>query len=331
MSRFSVLSFFCLLLVSSCELIEQPEAPTNDYKVHAYYVIPADMRYSDDNANRVGRAIIEMQRWYQTATGGVTFELLDEENIIGVYFTDHESSYYEGDWWNLLLNEMKSKGNPIESSGTIAMIWVEGIQQVRDDATALGADMCNGSCGAAILPMHTIIDITWPPTDLGVSLHEMGHTLGLTHPVEESDLPLAVDEEPILYSVMCQATVRKGNSSAEHGFLTNEKAILMENPFLKPFVGIYQDYWLTKIINYPVTGSIPEAMVTSSEVGFHTYKFESNSDEGLFYYWYFGDGSTSNEPTPTHQFNSSGLFNVTLMVTNSYQMSNRVSQFVEIQ
>lgn len=330
MSRFFALSFFGLLLVSSCQIVET-QAPLNDYKVHAYYVIPTDMRFSDDNANRVGRAIIEMQRWYQTATGGLTFELLDEENIIGVYFADHESSYYEGDWWNLLLNEMKSKGNPIESAGTIAMIWVEGIQQVADNATAVGADMCNGKCGAAILPMHTIIGITWPPTDLGVSLHEMGHTLGLTHPVEESDLPLAIEEEPILYSVMCQATVRKGISSAEHGFLTNEKTILIENPFLKPFVEIYQDYWLTKIINYPVTGPIPEAKITSSEVGFHTYKFESIAIDGLLYYWYFGDGSTSNEPTPTHEFRSSGLFNVTLMVTDSHQMSNRVSKFVEIQ
>jgi hypothetical protein len=330
MSRFFALSLFGLLLITSCQIVE-PEAPLNDYRVHAYYVIPADMRYSDDNANRVGRAIIEIQRWYQTATGGLTFELLDEENIIGVYFADHESSYYEGDWWNLLLNEMKNKGNPIESSGTIAMIWVEGIQQVEDDATAVGADMCNGKCGVAILPMHTIIGITWPPTDLGVPLHEMGHTLGLTHPVVESDLPLPVDEEPMLYSVMCQSTIRKGNSSAEHGFLTNEKATLIENPFLKPFVNIYQDYWLTKIINYPVTGPVPKAMITSTEVGFHTYKFDTSSDEGLLYYWYFGDGDTSNEPSPTHEFNSAGLFNVTLMVTDSHLMSTRVSQFVEIQ
>ncbi|RLD21303.1 MAG: hypothetical protein DRI71_09205 [Bacteroidetes bacterium] len=318
------------IVFSSCQIIE-PEAPTNDYKVHAYYVIPAEMNYLDDNANRVGRAIIEMQRWYQTATGGLTFELLDEENIIGVYFTDHESSYYEGDWWNLLLNEMKAKGQPIESSGTIAMIWVEGIQQVADNATALGADMCNGNCGAAILPIHTIIGTTWPPADLGVPFHEMGHALGLTHPVEEADLPLPTEQEPMLSSVMCQATIRTGNSNAEHGFLTNEKAILINNPFMKPFVNIYQDFWQTKIINYPVTGDVPQAHISFSEVTFHSYKFENNADTGVLYYWYFGDGSTSNEPTPIHEFGSSGLYNVTLMVTDANNMASRVSQFVEIQ
>jgi hypothetical protein len=321
-------SLFGLLLFFSCQLKEDP--PINDYKVHAIYVIPSDKYYSDDHAYRVGRGIIEIQRWYQTATGGLTFELLDEENIISVYFADKPVAYYEEDWWGLLLNEMRDKGEPIESSGTIAMIWIEGIQQLGATAIAQGAEMCGGECGASLMPITTVIGITWPPTDMGVSFHELGHALGLTHPVEEEDLPLPAEKEPMLYSVMCQGVIRLGKSNVEHGFLTNEKAILVNNRFLKKDVNIYQDFWQTNIINYPVTGLAPNPQITFLEINPHSYSFNANVDNALLYYWYFGDGSTSNDTSPTHLYNSSGLYNVVLMVTDNNQMATRVSKYVEI-
>jgi hypothetical protein len=329
MYKFLASSLLGLILFIACQP-HKNEEPLNDFKVHAYYVIPSDKTFLDINANRVGGAIIEMQRWYQSATGGLTFELLDDEEIIEVYFAEHESSYYESDWWNLLLNEMKNNGHPIESSGTIAMIWVEGILQVSSDITAYGADMCGGNCGVAILPIATIVGPTWPPADMGVSLHEMGHTLGLTHPVEDDDLPIPTDEEPILYSVMCQEGIRKGTYNNEHGFLTSEKKILLSNPFLKKNILIYQDYWHVNIINYPIIGQIPEPAIEFEISGSTSVSFSSNINDALLYYWYFGDGSTSNDPNPTYEFGSSGVYNVTLMVTNNNYMAGRVSKYVEI-
>ena len=331
MQKIVVIAIIGLLVIPSCQTINVEELPRNDFKVHTYYVVPADKSFSQDNANRVWRSIFEMQRWYQTASGGLTFEILDEENIIEVYFTENETEFYEEDWWNLLLEEMNDNGHPIQTPGTIAIIWIEGIPQVTATAMALGGHGCEGECGAALMPVHTIIAQTWPPVDMGIALHEMGHTFGLSHPIDESDFPLSTEDEALLYSVMCQSTIRAGTSNTEHGFLTFEKSILVNNPFLKADVTLYQDFWQTNIINYPVTGPIPEPQINFEMVNSNTVRFSTNVDDALLYYWYFGDGTISNEATTTHQFNFSGLYNVTLMVTSKNHMANRVSQFVQIQ
>ena len=166
---------------------------------------------------------------------------------------------------------------------------------------------------------------------MGISLHEMGHTFGLSHPIDESDFPLSTEDEAKLYSVMCQATIREGTTNGEHGFLTFEKSILVNNPFLKADVTLFQDFWQTKIINYPVTGSAPEPLIDFQITSSRSVSFSTNIDDALLYYWYFGDGAISNDPVPTHEFNFSGLYYVTLMVTDKNHMATRVSQYVQIQ
>lgn len=329
MQKFIAFSIITLLLTSSCITIIEPE-PLIGYKVHTYYIIPSDKSYSDDNANRVGRAIFEMQRWYQSATGGLTFEMLDQENIIEVYFTDKPATFYTGDWWNLLLSEMQDKGHSINSNGTISILWIEGLTQISSTATAQGGSGCNGDCGTAILPLHTIIAQTWPPSDMGLPFHEMGHALGLSHPVEEEDLPLNSEDLPMLYSVMCQSEIRAGKTNNEHGFLTFEKAFLERSKFMKMDVNLYQDFWNTNIINYPVTGPVPDPAINFQTSG-RTVSFSSNIIGAKLYYWYFSDGSISNEESPTHEFEFAGLYNVTLMVTDQNNMAARVSQFIQLQ
>ncbi len=45
--------------------------------------------------------------------------------------------------------------------------------------------------------------------------------------------------------------------------------------------------------------------------------FDNNSVGGVRYLWDFGDGSSSEEESPTHIFNSSGTFTITLYAWNS--------------
>jgi len=330
MQKIVVLAIMSLLLVIGCQRNNEIEPPRNDFKVHTYYVVPADKSYSEDSANRVWRAIYEIQAWYQIASGGVTFEILDEENVIEVYFAERESSYYEGDWWNLLLKEMRDKGNPVQSYGTIAMLWIQGISQVTETAIALGGTSCEGNCGTAIMPMHTIVGPTWPIVDMGIAFHEMGHTFGLSHPVEKEDLPLPTEQLPILWSVMCQLTVRQGNSDSEHGFLTYEKTSLIANPFLKSEVNLYQNLSRTNIINYPETTLVPEPTLEYEMLDANTVRFSTDYADALLYYWNFSDGSTTNEISPTHSFNSNGLYNVSLLVTDDFGMAGRVNKYIEI-
>ncbi len=329
MQKIIILVVFSLVVFAGCSP-EEDQVPLNDYKLQAYYVVPADIPYAEDHALRVFRTILEMRNWYQAATGGLSFEFLDEEKIIEVYEADQDVAYYDGNWWELLLNEMKGKGLPVESPGTIAIIWIDGINNISTTATAQGGTGCGGDCGAAMLPIRTVLTTTTPPADMGIMLHELGHTLGLTHPVEEADLPLPPEKEPMLYSVMNQTNVRAGDISAQHGFLTTEKKILYGNPFMKQVTVAFQDFWQVNIINYPVTGPVPEPQIVVDDIRFKTVTFRTNIDDGLLYYWDFGDGTTSNEPSPTHTYNAKGLYNVTLSVTSKDFMTGRISQFLQL-
>ncbi len=48
------------------------------------------------------------------------------------------------------------------------------------------------------------------------------------------------------------------------------------------------------------------------------FQFSNGSTNITTWQWTFGDGTTSNQPNPTHQFNNNGTFNVNLTLTNSY-------------
>lgn len=325
--------FFGLVFLASCTQILPPfeePLPENDFKVHPIYVIPFGELYVDDHAARIGRGVYATQNWFQTATGGLTFELLDEENTFEVYLADHPKEYYEEDWWNKLLEELAEKRYPVQSKGTILMLWVEGISDVGDDQLAIGGWSCEGDCGAAILPISTLVAPTRLPVDMGSIYHELGHTFGLSHPIEQSDLPLDPEEEPILYSVMCQSDLRAGVTSTDHGFLTSEKAALTGNSFMKANVRTYQDIWTSRIINYPALGDEPEPEISFEVLPNAVARFSTNIDDGLLYYWYFGDGNTSTEANPTHAFSGFGLFNVTLMVTTKDYMSARTSTYINL-
>ena len=48
-----------------------------------------------------------------------------------------------------------------------------------------------------------------------------------------------------------------------------------------------------------------------------TVHFINNSQNGEYYHWDFGDGTTSNEQSPSHWYGTGGDYNVTLIVTDS--------------
>jgi len=64
-----------------------------------------------------------------------------------------------------------------------------------------------------------------------------------------------------------------------------------------------------------VTCSNPVAAFTSTGTGLTT-NFTSQSTNVGTYHWDFDDGGTSNQANPTHTFNSSGTYNVKLVVVN---------------
>lgn len=63
-----------------------------------------------------------------------------------------------------------------------------------------------------------------------------------------------------------------------------------------------------------------------------TVHFTNTSTGGVTYQWLFGDGGTSNQANPTHTYTTPGVYNVRLIVTNSFGCTNNIIKqgFVKI-
>ena len=59
-------------------------------------------------------------------------------------------------------------------------------------------------------------------------------------------------------------------------------------------------------------------------------EFANNSTDATVYEWSFGDGTTSNEPNPTHRYYQSGNFTVTLAATNEKGKTKTIAQQINV-
>ena len=81
-------------------------------------------------------------------------------------------------------------------------------------------------------------------------------------------------------------------------------------------------------------GAIPPSVgfsATQSEVNFLEYSFENSSTGATSYLWDFGDGNTSTEESPTHVYATHNIYEVTLTATNDTNLSNSLTQTIDIQ
>jgi PGF-CTERM protein len=98
------------------------------------------------------------------------------------------------------------------------------------------------------------------------------------------------------------------------------------------FVEFDDDYFVF-INNPPVANGGPAQITTVGEsVQFSADESEDRDGDALEYHWDFGDGTTSIELLPNHEFDKAGLYTVTLTVTDGYEESTaRVTVYVEEQ
>lgn len=73
----------------------------------------------------------------------------------------------------------------------------------------------------------------------------------------------------------------------------------------------------TFTIPVQIIGGIgPTAAFAYADSGAYVAWFTNNSVNGTSYFWTFGDGGTSTDANPVHNYNSDGTYTVTLIVTN---------------
>ncbi|MBK0403372.1 PKD domain-containing protein [Adhaeribacter sp. BT258] len=311
------------------------------HKVAVVYVVPTDVAFNQAVLDTLKVMTAEMQGWYQLATGGKTFEMLYPDTVI-TYMAQHPRQYYKdnGDWWNSLLPEIQASGAaPIWSPGYITAIWAHGAGW-----QALGAQFCGKDCGTALLGVEIIPQFNnplysggvcpggsgvsaWPCTPKGAYAHELGHTLGLPHP---SDIPVT---NPVASHSVMQTHWNYPNFAPSFespwGFLSIERQVLAQNPFMKTNIDLVQVIEHADVVNLPVTGPVPKAdfsfTVTGNEV-----RFNNKSSGATSYYWTFGDQSVSNAANPTHLYLAPGTYKVRLRANSTDQMMGIDSAIISI-
>jgi hypothetical protein len=314
------------------------------YTLAVFYVLPADIPFDQAIYNRIREASLELQAWYQVATGGMTWEWAYPE-IVRVYYGPNPRQYYldNGNWWGSLLQEMDDAGLPIWEPGMVTGIWAQGAGW-----WAGAAQGCETECGVALLGVELFPEFdnpawtegktcpdpdgqggeAWPCTPLGAYIHELGHTLGLPHPI---DVPLT---EPYASHSIMQTHWNYPNQAPPEerpwGLLQNERQLIHANPFMKtglPLVQIHQDAEV--VVNLPVNGSPPladfELEVTGCEI-----QVDDNTQGAVLHYWTFGDYAASSSISPAHAYAGSGTYKVILRASSALAAMSMESRMITV-
>ena len=89
-------------------------------------------------------------------------------------------------------------------------------------------------------------------------------------------------------------------------------------------------------LELPEEGSIPDLTPPSANFSaiesenFLVYTFSNTSKSATDYVWDFGDGGTSTDKEPTHEFPGEGTFAVSLRATDKLGVSNSITKNIEV-
>ncbi len=303
---------------------------TGNYDIAVYYAVPKDIPYSESIYQTLVQATLDIQAWYQIATGGVTWKLAFPE-VVQVYNCKENRQYYKdtGDWWGSLPAEMTAQGLPVWSSGTVTAIWAHGAGW-----WAGGAQSCGVDCGLALLGVEAFPQYNnsaysgddcpggvgaaaWPCTPVGAYAHELGHAFGLIHPKDDP-----VTDQDASHSIMQThwnyPNYAPGNEQP-WGFLTTERTTLRTNPFFYKDITINQTHSQADVVNLPITGSAPSTDF-DAEISGKDVIFQNHSTGATLYYWTFGDGVASNTKSPGHTYTNTGTYTATLRASKDASM-----------
>ena len=290
--------------------------------IQFYYLLPNGYDYQDRVNNKLINLIRESQMWYQIATAGKTFELAKEP--LKIVLLKNEIDHYAHNYWGSIHRELRINNEPIGHKGVINFMFLAGSSSLTSDDSSvigLGVGGCDNSCGSALIGINSLL-MPASKGNISTILHEIGHTLGLNHPVNMEDLPLPIKDKPILNSIMCQQDIRNDEDIFELGFLTNEKEIVRKSMFLKEGIQLNYSGVISKQLNYPETDFMPlSAFTYSISTDNHTVYFDNISKNGGHYFWQFGDGVNSNLKSPTHKYAERKNYQAILQVSSEELMT----------
>ncbi|GIV40888.1 MAG: hypothetical protein KatS3mg034_0198 [Vicingaceae bacterium] len=109
---------------------------------------------------------------------------------------------------------------------------------------------------------------------------------------------------PKSFSVSLSATSDKGCASS-----------ITKNNFVTVFPNALADFYF----------SPDQQSIFSPEFQFYNQSFAANQ-----FVWNFGDGSTSNLPNPTHTYNDTGTYTITLLANNAWGCADTIAKSLRV-
>jgi hypothetical protein len=320
--------------------VETRATSTPSHSLAVIYLVPSNVEYSQAVYDRLVQSTLELQAWYQWATGGETWVLQYPEIVRRVDGNSTREFYLNnGNWWGPVFTELSGRGYPVWQTGTVTAIWAHGAGW-----WAGGAQCFDGNCGMALLGVEAFPEFNnfsysggncpggeggaaWPCTPIGAYIHEVGHALGLPHP---SDIPAtsSVASHSVMLSHWNYPNYAQP-SEKPWNLLRPERDTVLNNPFMHSGVELNQTFRAMDVVNLPALGSPPVANFSSVVNGLSVNFTNLTSGTNLFY-WTFGDGGVSNEAHPSHTYSVPGTYSVTLRATNSDAMTNEASVFINL-
>lgn len=180
--------------------------------VRLLYLIPQDKEFNQVYASALESGVIELQNWFRSQLGGKTFKLRNP--IVEVFFTSHPSNWYSENpqdvefylwvYFNLLegLEEL-GIGFRINDPNNVWIVYIDADAACGQQAAGGGSKIpyfaaqdLRGLAGADYNPMCDDSGKIYNNNYLTVGAwigrmgHELAHSLGLAHPVDESSYPL---------------------------------------------------------------------------------------------------------------------------------------------
>jgi len=182
-----------------------------------------------------------------------------------------------------------------------------------------------GSTSTSISLTPIINTNVWVKGTTGICTDSIPFKINIYKPLL-ADMPLKDSICPGT-SVNLQVTVRGGKPAYTYvwnnGITNNSPGPII----VSPTTSIEYKVNVTDGCNYNTSDSIYIKVLAKGTAVFHptpdtiqgghTITFTNNSKNTDSYYWKFGDGGTSNEPDPTHEYPNPGTYTVTLIAYDS--------------
>jgi hypothetical protein len=317
--------------------------PTDQYTLNVYYVVPSDIAPDPDVLAEIKEASRDMQAWYQTSTGGWTWQFASPD-LVEIYEAKNPRMYYKtnGNWWGSLLPEMQANGLPIWSPGIVTAIWAHGA-----GFWAGGAFGCLGDCGVALLGVELFPQFNnpsfsggecpdpdgqgveaFPCTPVGAFAHELGHTLKLIHPLD--DPVTAPYASHSLMQTHWNYPDEASTAESPWGFLSTEQQLIQTSPFMKTGIKLQQVYQdRDTAVNLPPLGDPPNVAVGAEVHGSRVHTI-NNTPETASYFWTFGDYQARDGFAPLHWYQETGSYKIILRAVDAMGMMGTGSATVDI-